>query len=109
MSQRLQQLLAFWQGDATDAFVLFAIAKEYEKLGDDLQALEWYERLKASDSDYVGVYYHLGRLYERLGRLQEAVACYREGMRAARRAGDAHAWAELNAARLEIDPDDEEG
>ncbi len=108
MSPRLQQLMALWQASPTDAFLLFAIAKEYEKAGDDAEALAWYERLRRTNPAYVGLYYHLGRLYERAGRTQEAVETYRTGMRVARQASDQHAWAELNAARLEIDPDEDE-
>lgn len=108
MSPRLQQLMTLWQASPTDAFLLFAIAKEHEKAGDDTEALVWYERLRQTDPAYVGLYYHLGRLYERAGRTQEAIETYCAGMRAARQAGDQHAWAELNAARMEIDPDDAE-
>lgn len=108
MSPRLQQLMALWQASPTDAFLLFAIAKEHEKAGDDAEALAWYERLRQTDPAYVGLYYHLGRLYERAGRTQEAIETYRAGMRAARQAGDQHAWAELNTARMEIDLENDE-
>ena len=106
MSQRLQQLMALWQASPTDAFLLFAIAKEYEKAGDEAQALLWYERLREADPAYVGLYYHLGRLYERLGRLQDAIDTYCTGMRVAQQAGDQHSWAELKAVYMEIAPDD---
>ncbi|MCS6928099.1 MAG: tetratricopeptide repeat protein [Saprospiraceae bacterium] len=108
MSERLRQLITFWQANPTDAFLLFAIAKEYEKAGNDAEALAWYERLRSTDPQYLGLYYHLGRLYERLGRLPEAIETYRTGMRLARESGDAHTWSEINAARLEIDPMDED-
>ncbi|MCS7035528.1 MAG: tetratricopeptide repeat protein [Saprospiraceae bacterium] len=108
MSSRLQQLMALWEANSTDAFLLFAIAKEHEKAGNDAEALAWYERLRQTDPAYVGLYYHLGRLYERSGRPQDAIEAYRTGMHAAKQAGDLHAWAELNAARMEIDPNDDD-
>ncbi len=108
MSLRLQQLMALWEANPTDTFVLFAIAKEYEKIGDDTQALTWYVRLQETDPTYVGLYYHLGRLHERMGRSADALEVYRKGMQVARQTGDLHAWSELNAVRMEIDPDDDE-
>jgi len=108
MSPRLQQLMALWQANPTDTFVLFAIAKEYEKVGDDTQALSWYVRLRETDPNYVGLYYHLGRLHERMGCLADALEVYRKGMQVARQVGDQHAWAELNAVRMAIDPDNDE-
>ncbi len=108
MSQRLQQLMALLEVHPTDDFLLFAIAKEHEKQGDEDQALAWYLRLLNANPAYVGLYYHLGQLYERAGRTAEAIETYRMGMRVARQAGDQHSWAELNAARLAIDPADDD-
>ncbi len=98
MSSRLERLMSLWEADPDDAFLLFAIAKEHEKARDDARALEWYLRLRGADPAYVGLYYHLGRLYERLGHRTEALETYQAGMAVAREAGDGHAWAELNAA-----------
>ena len=59
-----------------DSFALFALAKEYEKHGDLDQALAYYRRLRQSNPGYVGLYYHLGKLYERLNLPAEALEAY---------------------------------
>ncbi|RMF01354.1 MAG: tetratricopeptide repeat protein [Bacteroidetes bacterium] len=103
MSQtRLQQLLAFWSDSPEDSFLLFAIAKEYEKLGQLEEALSKYLELKKIDPNYIGLYYHLGKLYEARGAAQMAWDTYSEGIRVARQVGDQHALNELATARLNL-------
>ena len=65
MSQRLQILQEMLAKSPNDSFTLFAIAKEYEGLGKADQALDFYLTLREKDPDYVGLYYHLGKLYEK--------------------------------------------
>ncbi len=87
---------------AQDSFLLFAIAKEYEGQQDDTAALRYYQQLQSADPDYVGLYYHLGKLYERRNEIATAFHTYTAGMAVARSARDSHALNELAAARLEI-------
>lgn len=108
MSQRLPFLLDILDKNPNDTFALFATAKEHEKADDSEQALHFYLRLQTADPGYVGLYYHLGKLYEKLNRPGEALQTYRTGMEVARKAGDMHALGELNGARLEIDDDEED-
>lgn len=97
---RLDALLAFYRDDPDDPFTRFALAQEYLKADDPEQALGFFEGLVRDHPDYVGTYYHLGLLYERLGRDEAAAATYRAGVTAATRAGDLHARAELQGALL---------
>src|SRR5690606_586675 len=97
---RLAALLDFHRDDPDDPFTRFALAQEYLKAGADDRALAFFEGLIQDHPDYVGTYYHLGKLYERLGRDEAATATYRAGVAAATRAGDAHARAELQGALL---------
>ncbi len=78
-NQRLETLLGLHAEQENDTFVLFALAKEYEKLGQKAEALQWFERLKAIDPQYVGLYYHLGKLLESVQRFDDAVLCYVRG------------------------------
>ena len=98
MSKRLEQLNAMLQLAPSDAFLLFAVAKEHEKLGDKNTALVYYERLLATEPDYVGLYYHLGKLHESEQRLTEAQNDYEQGTKVARKIADFHALSELNGA-----------
>ncbi len=48
--------------------------------------------------DYVGTYYHLGKLYEKEGQKDEAITIYQKGIVAARAKRDMHALSELQGA-----------
>ncbi len=99
---RLQRLLNLLAESPADSFLLFAIAKEYEGAGDTEQAGVYYRRLLDKDPDYVGVYYHLAKLYESQGLHREAFQTYSAGMQIAQKTGDRHALGELAAARLNL-------
>lgn len=106
-SKRLQQLLTFYEESPEDSFIRFAIAKEYEKLGESDQALEFFQKILHDDPEYVGTYYHLGKLYESRQRPALAFATYKRGMAVARRAGDQHALSELAGAKLNLGDDED--
>lgn len=93
-STRLQQLLAFYADDPTDAFTIYALATEYRAQEPD-QAWEYYHKLLTEHPDYVGTYYHAGKLKEQLGEKDEAEKIYRTGLMVARKAGQQHAASEL--------------
>lgn len=102
-TDRLATLLDYLRDDPDDPFVRYALAQEYLKGGDTAEALRFFEELVTDQPDYVGTYYHLGKLYETLGRKDEAVQTYRAGIDAATRASDTHARAELQGALLEAE------
>lgn len=101
-TDRLKKLLALLQDQPEDTFLHFAIAKEYESLGDDLTAQSYFERLLTLDPLYVGAYYHLGKLFERQGDIAAAAQTYRKGMAVAQQLNDQHNYRELAAALVEI-------
>ncbi|MBC8082679.1 MAG: tetratricopeptide repeat protein [Hymenobacter sp.] len=94
---RLQQLLAFYQDEPNDPFTIYALATEY-KTTEPLQALSYFRKLLAEHPDYVGTYYHAGKLLEQLQKPEEAEKVYREGLRVSRKAGQLHAASELQQA-----------
>ena len=73
---RLEKLLDFIQSEPNDPFLKYALATEYLRLNDSQKALSYYEDLLNNHQDYVGTYYHLGKLYEALNRKQDAQATY---------------------------------
>ena len=95
---RLQQLKTFLEETPDDAFLLFALAKEYEKLSDTEQALNFYTQLTTNHPNYVGTYYHLGKLYEKLNAPEKAATIYETGMAVAKKENDKHAYSELQTA-----------
>ena len=103
MTNRLQYLTQLHEASPLDSFVLFALAKEHEGVGDLFQALSFYTRLKEADPRYVGTYYHLGKLYEQQNELQNAILTYKLGIEISRQAGDRHAMSELQGALLNLE------
>lgn len=106
--RRLAQLLSMIETAPDDTFLLFALAKEYEGGGQDADALAHYLRLREVDANYVGLYYHLGKLYERIGQAGTAFETYKQGMAIAKALGDRHAYSELAGAKLNLGDDDDE-
>ena len=102
-NKRLHQLLGLWESSPEDAFLLFALAKEYEKMADENKALEFYTQLKTGQPDYVGCYYHLAKLYERQENFDLALDTYQTGMQVAKKQGDQHAYSELSNAKLNLE------
>ena len=104
-STRLDQLFKFLKDRPEDEFLLFAIAKEYEGLGDDEKAKTYYLKLTDDHPNYVGTYYHLGKLYERAEDFEIAIITYDKGMDVAKSLGDRHAYGELQGAKEFISDD----
>ncbi|MFK7771344.1 MAG: tetratricopeptide repeat protein [Saprospiraceae bacterium] len=102
-SDRLKQLYQFLKDRPDDEFLLFAVAKEYEKLGNEEKAKEYYLKLTTDHANYVGTYYHLGKLYERDEDFDLATETYEKGMEVAKAVGDKHAFGELRGAHEMID------
>lgn len=98
---RIEALRAFLKEDPTDAFSRFALAQELRWANQPEEALTVFEELVTDQPEYVGTYYHLGQLYEELGRLDDAIETYRTGIDRATDAGDLHARAELKTVLLE--------
>ena len=112
MNDRLQQLHSFLKENPDDPFLNYALATEYLKSGNAREALQYYEGLVANHPDYIGTYYHLGKLYEGLNREADAIATYEKGMHHAQAKRDMHAFSELQAAYRALtgvdDEDDDE-
>ncbi len=102
-SNRLQQLLHLLESSPTDSFILFALAKEHEKLMEEEKALDYYQKLVQLDPGYVGTYYHLAKLYEKREQVNEALETYQKGMQIAKEMGDRHALAELSSAKMNLE------
>ena len=85
-----------------DPFLQHALALELIKTGDDAGARTRFEGLLDKDPTYVGSYYHLGKLLERIGDNTGAIAVYERGMTAALAAGDRRALGELRSAHSEL-------
>ncbi len=100
---RIEILFSYHDEDPTDDFVIFAIAKEYEKLEQFEKSEKWYLNLREKSSDYIGLYYNLGKLYEKMEKFSEALSIYSEGLVVAKNISDFHAASELNSAKMNLE------
>ncbi|MGK9118834.1 tetratricopeptide repeat protein [Olivibacter jilunii] len=110
-NDRLEQLFKFLEASPNEPFILYAIATEYVKRENSTKALRYFQELVDKRPDYVGTYYHFGKLYESLGRENDAIVTYQRGMDVAKQANDMHAFSELQAVYnniLGIEPDEED-
>ncbi len=95
---RIEKILEFLKANPKDNFLRHALALEYIKLGDDLKARILFEEILTESPGYVGSYYHLAKLLEKLEQIDKAIEYYEKGMEAAKAAKDNHAYNELQAA-----------
>ena len=100
--ERIEKLRTYLQASPTDSFLQHALALEYIKLGDDTQARELFEAILQREPGYVGSYYHLAKLLERIGETELAIEWYEKGMAAAKAAGDNHSYNELQMAHEDL-------
>ncbi|MDR3693682.1 tetratricopeptide repeat protein [Mucilaginibacter sp.] len=106
-TNRLEKLLDFIKSEPEDPFLKYALATEYLRLNETDKALAFYEDLVKNHAGYTGTYYHLGKLYEALGRRQEAISTYETGMKITREKNDNHAFSELRAVYDELTEEDD--
>lgn len=102
MSDRIEKIKSMLQVQPLDLFLNHALALEYIKAGNDAAAKECFELNLKTDPNYVGTYYHLGKLLERLNEKDAALALYESGMNIAGALGDQHARSELRGAYEEL-------
>lgn len=93
--ERIEKLKGFLATNPNDSFVQHALALEYIKLGNDGEARSLFENILTREPGYVGSYYHLAKLLERVGENDEAIKVCENGMREAKKAGDQLAYNEL--------------
>jgi predicted Zn-dependent protease len=71
-----EQMLA---ADPNNTSVLFGLAKEYEKGGDDVKLIEILQRYLAASNDEGNAYGMLARAYERMNESAKARETYQRG------------------------------
>ncbi len=100
---RIEKLLEYLKANDKDSFLQHALALEYIKVGDDDEARKLFNEILLREPTYVGSYYHLGKLLERVADYDKAVRIYKRGMEEAKKAGDTHSYNELQGALEDIE------
>lgn len=103
MPNRLNQLKIFLEESPNAPFILFAIAKEHEKLGNVAEAGEYFQKLVNEHETYVGTYYHYGQWLEEMDQPEAALEIYAKGIKIAQQEGDLHAKSELMNAKINLE------
>ena len=97
-SEKLSQLFKLLAREPNDTFLLYGIGMEYKKLDALPSAIEYFDRVIATDAKYCYAYFQKGQVFEKMGQAEQAKQAYRDGIEAAKLASDAHAQSELEAA-----------
>ena len=95
---RIEKLKEYMKTADKDSFLQHALALEYIKVGKDEEAKILFNEILKREPTYIGSYYHLGKLLERIGDTPKALRVYKRGMEVADAAGDQHSYIELQAA-----------
>jgi predicted Zn-dependent protease len=80
---RIQIFEQMLTGDPANTMVLFGLAKEYEKAGDDAKLIETLEKYLAAADDEGNAYGMLARALERTDQHGQARENYQRGIEAA--------------------------
>jgi tetratricopeptide (TPR) repeat protein len=108
MNARIERLKELLKQSPTDGFILFALAKEYEKLQLPVEAIRILTDLIAEQPEYIGAYYHLAAMLKQQNQFDTALEVYQKGIEKAKAIGDQHALRELQNAKLNLEIDMEE-
>ncbi len=100
---RIEKLKEYMKTAQKDSFLQHALALEYIKVGNDIDAKSLFNEILKREPTYIGSYYHLGKVHERLGDIPRALRVYERGMQEAKKAGDHHSYNELQAAFEDIE------
>lgn len=103
MSSRISTLAKAVKEHPDDSFYKFTLALEMLKIEEVSKAKVLFEAIRNTDPDYVGVYYHLAKLYERIQENKKALETYKEGIEVATALKDTHTKSELSAALLNLE------
>ena len=95
---RIEKLLEYMKTSGKDSFLQHALALEYIKIGNDEEARKLFNEILLREPTYIGSYYHLGKLLERV-----AIRIYKRGIEEAQKANDHHTRMELQGALEDIE------
>ena len=96
-SPRMEQLESLLAADPNDPFLRYGLAMEHISQGDDSTAVAQLRELigLTQPKPYIPAYLMAGQALIRMNEEQEAATMLREGIEAARQAGEVHAQGEM--------------
>jgi Tfp pilus assembly protein PilF len=100
-SDRINQLLKFYEEEPNDPFTIYALAIEYFK-NDTESARKYFEILLEKYPDYLPTYYQVAHLYEAIYEEELAIETYEKGMLIAENQKNTNTFRELKNALDEL-------
>ena len=86
-SNRIELFKQMLSSDPGNTTVMFGLAKEYEKSGQDSELIETLNRYIEASDDEGNAFGMLASAYERIGQRDQAKAAYQRGVETAQRHG----------------------
>ncbi len=93
---RIEQLQEMLEQEPDDAFLRYALAMEYDSMGDSEQSLLIYRELMEQQPAHVDSFFRVAQIQVRLGETNEARTTLREGIELAREQQLHHTAAEMS-------------
>ena len=102
---RIEQLRSFIADDPKDIFSKYALALEYAANEMIEEAIVELCKLKEIESDYLPLYYQLGKLFEKSGNILLAIDAYQAGIPIAQTQKNTRTLSELKSALEQLQED----
>lgn len=99
---KISRLAKNVQRDPSDTFSKFALALELLKEDRVEKAQLLFEAILKQDPDYLGVYYHLGKLYQSREMYNYAEEMFTKGIQVAKKKNESRTKSELSEALLQL-------
>ena len=100
---RIEALLVMLQAEPQDVFLNYSLGLEYVATNNFGLAEEQFKKTLKYRSDYIPAYFHLGKLYEQIKNVTEALNCYQIGLEMAKKQNNNKAVNEISEAIFMLD------
>jgi tetratricopeptide (TPR) repeat protein len=87
-AERIDMFHEVLEIDPDDSVATFGLGKAYMQLSNYADAVPHLKKASEVQKDYSAAYLELGKCFEFLGQIEEAIGAYRQGIEAANRKGD---------------------
>ena len=99
---RVALLIEVLSQNPTDAFARYGLAMEYSNSGEVERALEEFGKLLTTHPDYTAGYFMAAQTLAKADRAEEARKMLTDGIASARKTGNGHAQAEMEAMLADL-------
>jgi tetratricopeptide (TPR) repeat protein len=105
-NSRLSQLFTMLAMHGNDPFIHYAIAMEYSKEQNHVEACNWLQKTLAIDPQYLAAYYHLAQAYIYQEQTDTALLVLEKGILLAKERKDQKSLAELQNSKMNLELED---